>query len=157
MFYQLPITKEEILSFTKGELEWDYDTWVDGVVYYEKEDDLHKYHINEDARTITICIPTEHLYLDYDMNTKNLKSIIYTSTCWSDDLTRYDFDEKGELFYIEDTSHGGNRRTYVTLKDNVITKVEKGYSKSNYYQEGAVLVPKKMFEDVFQYFNDYLN
>ena len=156
MVYKLPINKEVIMSLRQGYLEEDDTTWVSGKVYSQKDNTI-LFHINEENKVITMCIPNENIYLDYDMNTRNLKSIIYTCTDWSDDLTRYDFDENRQLIYIEDTSHGHNRRTYVTLKDNVITKVEKGYSKSNYYQEGAVLVPKKMFEDVFQYFNDYLN
>ena len=93
MFYQLPITKEQILLLTKGKLEMDDDTWVDGAVYYQQKDDLLKYHIDDERKTITICIPIENFYLVYSMDTSKLASIVRTSTCWSDDWTHYDFNE----------------------------------------------------------------
>ena len=143
------------MSLTKGKLERNDDTWVDGVVYYEQKDDLLKYHIDDDARTITICIPTENFYLVYDMDTTNLVSIVRTSTCWSDDWTRYDFNEKGELFYIEDRAYGHNRRAYITVENGVVSDVKSKGLTFGTYRVGDTIILDDVFNEASYLFNEY--
>lgn len=154
MIYTLPITKEGIMTLQQGDLEGDDNTWVYGKVYF-KEDKFIQFHINDEKEIITVCIPDKDIYLDYDMNTRNLKSIIYTNTCWSDDWTRYDFDENGELYYIEERVYGHNRRAYIDVKDNVVTNVKFTGRTFGTYEEGKMFEYEMDFAHVFQYFNEY--
>ena len=85
----------------------------------------------------------------------HLKSIVYTSTCWSDDWIRYDFDENGELFFIEERAYGHNRCAYINVKDNIITNVKFTGRTFGTYEEGDMIEYEMVFSDVYQYFNDY--
>lgn len=154
MIYSLPITKEEVMTLQEGNLKRDDTTWVDGKVYY-KNDKLVLFHLNEEKGLITMCIPEKNIYLDYDMNTRNLKSIVYTSTCWSDDWTRYDFDDSGNLFHIEERAYGHNRCAHIDVENNVISDIKfQGRTFGNYF-EGYEFIPESDFSDAYQKFNDY--
>jgi len=155
MFYRLPITKEQILSLSSGHLERNDDTWVDGVVYYEQKDDLLKYHLDDERNTITICIPTENFYLVYSMDTSKLTSIVRTSTCWSDDWTRYDFNEKGELYFIEDRAYGNNRRAYITVENGIATNVESKGKTFGTYRVNDTIILDDIFSEATYLFNEY--
>ena len=157
MVYKLPISKEDILSMTKDYLQRDDTTWVDGQVYFNKKDYSIQFHINEKEEIITMCIPNGEVYLEYDMNTSNLKSIIYTSTCWSDDWIKYDFDNNGNLTFIEERAYGHNRRAYINIENNVITNVEIKGSQFGSYEKGYIFEPDNDFDNIIQYFNEYFN
>ena len=155
MFYRLPITKEQILSLSSRHLERNDDTWVDGVIYYQQKDDLLKYHIDDERKTITICIPTENFYLVYSMDTSKLAFIVRTSTCWSDDWTRYDFNEKGALYFIEDRAYGNNRRAYITVENGIVTNVESIGKTFGTYCVNDTIILDDIFSELTYLSNEY--
>tara|TARA_B100000242_G_C42813560_1_gene378224 strand:- start:151 stop:636 length:486 start_codon:yes stop_codon:yes gene_type:complete len=154
MIYSLPITKEEVMTLQEGNLKRNDNTWVDGKVYYKNNKSV-LFHLNEKNEVITMCIPEENIYLDYDMNTRNLKSIVYTSTCWSDDWTRYDFNDSGNLFHIEERAYGHNRCAHIDVENNVISDIKFLGRTFGTYFEGYEFIPESDFSDAFQKFNSY--
>lgn len=64
-------------------------------------------------------------------NNKNIIRIVETSTCWSDDYNKWEFDN-GQLVKIIETEHGLNRGT-ITIKDGKTTHIDYGGRYFGYY------------------------
>ena len=96
-------------------LESDDDTYVSGNMYAfsgEQGEPIepYYYHCNN---TMVKCYPSRHIYLEYESTI--LIKIVYTLTCWSDDIS---------IYYIDDWkiwksfhTHGHKSTTYYDVYD----------------------------------------
>lgn len=88
--------------------------------YYENNNKIVKYY------------PSKNLFIEYKNN--KIIEIIYTETCWSDDYSRYIFND--DILLNSEISYHGFNKIYITYKNNKIIDFRYNYNKFGNYSIG---------------------
>lgn len=103
-------------------IENDDDTYIYGGRYFKALSNngvkCEPFFLKDDNKIIAYY-PSQKLFIEY-INS-NIVNIIYTMTCWSDDIAKYTFDN-GVLLELYETYHGINN-VRVSYLNGAVSKV----------------------------------